>query len=51
MADVLSELPDNGDSISEDMAQGILDRFGINNDEFNDVMERYGIKPINIGGE
>ncbi len=43
MTEVLAELPDNSDSISEDMAQGILDRFGINNDDFAEVLERYGI--------
>ena len=43
MSEVLAELPDNSDSISEDMAQGILDRFGINNDDFAEVLERYGI--------
>ena len=51
MADVLGELPDDGGSISEDMAQGILKRFGINNDDFAEVLERNGIKQINIGGE
>jgi hypothetical protein len=43
MAEVIDELPDDGDSISEYMAHGILDRFGINNDEFAEVLERYGI--------
>ncbi len=43
IADVLGELPDNGDRISEDMAQGIMERFGINNDDFAEVMKRYWI--------
>ncbi len=43
MADVLGELPDDGGSISEDMTQGILDRYGINNVDFAEVLERYGI--------
>ncbi|MBO4865691.1 MAG: helix-turn-helix transcriptional regulator [Ruminococcus sp.] len=44
MSDVLGELPDDGESISEDMAQGILDKFGINNDDFAEVLERYGVE-------
>ena len=43
MADVLGELPDDGESISEDMAQGVLERYGINNVDFAEVMKRYWI--------
>jgi len=43
MAEVIDELHDDGDSISCDMAHGILERFGINNDDFAEVLERYGI--------
>ena len=43
MAEVIDELHDDGDSISCDMAHGILERFGVNNDEFAEVLERYGI--------
>ncbi|MBO5558410.1 helix-turn-helix transcriptional regulator [Ruminococcus sp.] len=51
MAEVIDELPDDGDCISCDMAHGILDRVGINNDEFAEVLERYGMKQFNSGGE
>ena len=51
MADVLSELPDDGEGISEDIAQGILERFGINNDEFAEVLERHGVKQFNVEGD
>ena len=43
MAEVIDELHDDWDSISCDMAHGILERFGINNDDFAEVLERYGI--------
>lgn len=44
MAEVIDKLHDDGDSISCDMAHGILERFGINNDDFAEVLERYGIE-------
>ncbi|SEL46489.1 helix-turn-helix domain-containing protein [Ruminococcus albus] len=43
MAEVFGELPDDGDSISDDIARDILERFGVNNDDFVEVLEKYGI--------
>ena len=51
MAEVMEELPDDVGSVSDDIAQRIMDKFGSNNVEFVEVLERYGMKQFNIGGE
>ena len=51
MAEVMEELPDDVGSVSDDIVQGIMDKFGSNNVEFVEVLERYGMKQFNIGGE
>lgn len=43
IADVFGELPDDGNSISENMVHGIMDRFGIRDDELSEIRTRYGI--------
>ena len=51
MAEVMEELLNDVGSVSDDIAQGIMDKFGSNNVEFVEVLERYGMKQFNIGGE
>ena len=43
MCEVMEDLPDVGGEIPEGMAKEIMDRFGITDDDYAQIMNRYGI--------